>query len=160
MPQLHLDTRAHLVLASRKPLGLHARDWSGACKKQDQPFCLFIASNDGHGPYTTGDSSAYDADKLTIPPYWLDTPKLRDGLVKYYAEITNFDSLVGNIITLTQLLPKLNITDDPELENMRQQIETKLTRTNPDDLRNSRTPRKKVANEATAILENMKGYVA
>ncbi|MFT5130589.1 MAG: N-sulfoglucosamine sulfohydrolase, partial [Rhodothermales bacterium] len=46
---------------------------------------------------TTGDQSAYNADKLTIPPYWLDTPELRAELVKYYAEVSNFDSLVGMI---------------------------------------------------------------
>lgn len=67
------------------------------CEKKNKPFCLFIASSDGHGPYTTGDQSAYDSKKLTIPPYWLDTPELRRTLVKYYAEITNFDKLVGMI---------------------------------------------------------------
>jgi len=69
-------------------------------KKKNQPFCLFIASNDGHGPYTTGDQKAYEANNLTIPPYWIDTPNLRRGLVKYYAEITNFDKLVGDVRSL------------------------------------------------------------
>jgi len=68
-----------------------------ASAKKKQPFCMFIASSDGHGPYTTGDPSAYDPDTLTIPPYWLDTPELRRGLVAYYAEITNFDNLVGRM---------------------------------------------------------------
>ena len=67
------------------------------CKKESTPFCLFIASSDGHAPFTAGDPSQYDATKLTIPPYWLDTPILRENLVKYYAEITNFDSLVGRV---------------------------------------------------------------
>jgi N-sulfoglucosamine sulfohydrolase len=62
-----------------------------------KPFCLFVASNDGHGPYTTGDPSAYDPKTLTIPPYWLDTPELRRALPKWYAEITNFDKLVGDV---------------------------------------------------------------
>lgn len=66
-------------------------------KESGKPFCLFVASNDGHSPYTTGDRSVYDADKLTIPPYWLDTPELRKVLVTYYAEISNFDVLVGGI---------------------------------------------------------------
>ena len=68
-----------------------------ACTAAGSPFCLFIASHDSHAPFTTGDPSAYDAEALKIPPYWLDTPELRDVLVKYYAEITNFDSLVGQI---------------------------------------------------------------
>jgi N-sulfoglucosamine sulfohydrolase len=67
------------------------------CKKQDEPFCLFIASHDSHAPFTTGDRSAYDASKLTVPPYWVDTPVLREEMVKYYAEVTNFDSLVGRV---------------------------------------------------------------
>jgi N-sulfoglucosamine sulfohydrolase len=74
-----------------------AQSFMDDCAKMEQPFCLFIASNDSHAPFTTGDRSAYDAESLTIPPYWLDTPTLRQELVKYYAEITNFDSLVGQI---------------------------------------------------------------
>jgi N-sulfoglucosamine sulfohydrolase len=65
------------------------------CQKNNEPFCLFIASHDSHAPFTTGDQSAYDANKLTVPPYWVDTPELRNEMVKYYAEVTNFDSLVG-----------------------------------------------------------------
>jgi uncharacterized sulfatase len=74
-----------------------AREFMDSCKVEDKPFCMFIASNDSHGPYTTGDRSVYDADAFTIPPYWLDTPKLREELVKYYAEISNFDKLVGQM---------------------------------------------------------------
>jgi N-sulfoglucosamine sulfohydrolase len=68
-----------------------------SCAAEDKPFCIFIASHDAHGPYTTGDRSAYDAASLTIPPYWLDTPELRRELVKYYAEVSNFDKLVGQM---------------------------------------------------------------
>jgi uncharacterized sulfatase len=67
------------------------------CAEKSEPFCLFIASRDGHTPWTTGDPSAYDPKKLTIPPYWLDTEELRESLVAYYAEVTNFDALVGQI---------------------------------------------------------------
>ena len=67
------------------------------CKKKDEPFCLFIASHDSHAPFTTGDQSAYNANKLTVPPYWVDTPELREEMVKYYAEVTNFDRLVGMV---------------------------------------------------------------
>ena len=66
-----------------------------SCKEEGKPFCLFICSSDSHAPFTSGDRSIYNADDFTIPPYWLDTPALREVLVKYYAEITNFDALVG-----------------------------------------------------------------
>ncbi len=65
------------------------------CKKTENPFCLFIGSHDSHAPFTTGEPSAYDANKIKVPPYWVDTPELREEMVKYYAEITNFDLLVG-----------------------------------------------------------------
>ena len=66
-----------------------------AAKSEKAPFCLFIASNDGHYPLTTGDPSQYDAEKIKIPPYWKDTPELRADLVKHLAEITNLDALLG-----------------------------------------------------------------
>lgn len=65
------------------------------CEKSGQPFCLFVASHDSHSPFTTGDPSVYDAEKISVPPYWIDTPELRKEMVKYYAEVTNFDNLVG-----------------------------------------------------------------
>lgn len=74
-----------------------AKSFFDDCAKNDAPFCLFIASNDSHAPFTTGDRSAYDAESLTIPPYWLDTPVLRRELVNYYAEVSNFDLLVGQV---------------------------------------------------------------
>ncbi len=74
-----------------------AGEFINACTEEGNPFCLFIASNDSHGPLTTGDRSVYNSDSLRIPPYWLDTPELRSELVKYYAEISNFDKLVGEM---------------------------------------------------------------
>ena len=65
------------------------------CKKTENPFCLFIGSHDSHAPFTTGDPTAYDAKKIKVPPYWIDTPELREVMIQYYAEITNFDRLVG-----------------------------------------------------------------
>ena len=73
-----------------------------SCQEEGKPFCLFVASHDSHAPFTTGDRSAYHAEDFTIPPYWLDTPGLRETLVKYYAEITNFDSLVGRMRELLE----------------------------------------------------------
>ena len=74
-----------------------AGEFMNACTEEGSPFCLFIASNDSHGPLTTGDRSVYNPESFRIPPYWLDTPELRNELVKYYAEISNFDKLVGEM---------------------------------------------------------------
>ena len=67
------------------------------CKKKQQPFCLFVGSHDSHAPFTTGDPSRYDHNKISVPSYWVDTPELRKEMVKYYAEVSNFDYLVGMI---------------------------------------------------------------
>ena len=63
--------------------------------EQKKSFCIFLASSDGHAPFTTGDASQYPPDKLTVPPYWLDTPETRQQMSVHYAEVTNFDALVG-----------------------------------------------------------------
>ena len=81
----------------------------GSCQSENKQFCLFIASHDGHAPHTTGDASQYPPNKLTIPSYWLDTPELREGLSRYYAEVTNFDSLVGRT---RDLLEKKGLLDN------------------------------------------------
>ncbi|MBF0196117.1 MAG: carbohydrate-binding protein [Planctomycetes bacterium] len=64
---------------------------------EEKPFCLFIGSHDAHLPYKDGDPSAYNAEELIVPPYWVDTPETRAEMVNYYAEITNFDELVGRV---------------------------------------------------------------
>ena len=74
-----------------------AKNFFDDCREKNNPFCLFIGSHDSHAPFTTGDPSKYNAKKITIPPYWIDTPQLREVVVQYYAEITNFDRLVGMI---------------------------------------------------------------
>jgi len=60
-----------------------------------QPYCLFYASNSPHLPWKTGDASAYDPKKITVPPYMVDVAQTRQGLCRYYAEITSFDAEVG-----------------------------------------------------------------
>ncbi len=66
------------------------------------------------------------------------------------------DSLVGNIAELCQLLPKLNITDDQELEQMRIVVEKQLSQLSPDILRQNEAQRAAAANDAKKILTDMK----
>lgn len=68
------------------------------------------------------------------------------------------NSLVGNLQGLVELLPRLNITDNPELEAIRQEIEDKLCQ-DPDLLRTNIQERKKTAQDAQDILTKMAGYV-
>lgn len=68
----------------------------------DQPYLLVFASNQPHLPWNRGDASQYDAAKLKLPPYLVDTPQTREALVKYYAEITYFDDQVGRFMALIE----------------------------------------------------------
>ena len=64
------------------------------------------------------------------------------------------DSMVENARELCALLPRLNFTDDPHLEDMRQQVEQALLK-HPDALRNDPDLRRDTAAEAKAIMDKM-----
>lgn len=70
----------------------------------DQPWCLVVASNQPHTPWNRGDASAYPPEKLTVPPYLVDTKELREGLSKYYAEISYMDQQVGQVLGILREL--------------------------------------------------------
>ena len=63
----------------------------------EQAWCLVVASNQPHTPWNRGDAGAYPPEKLTVPPYLVDTKELREGLSKYYAEISYMDQQVGQV---------------------------------------------------------------
>jgi N-sulfoglucosamine sulfohydrolase len=69
-------------------------------QKDGTPFCLFACSNEPHTPWNKGDTSRYPPDKITLPPYFVDTPETREGMSKYLAEITYYDDQVGQILAL------------------------------------------------------------
>jgi hypothetical protein len=69
------------------------------------------------------------------------------------------DSMVENARELCSLLPRLNFTDDPNLENLRQQVEANIARHHPDALRNDPDLRQDTAAEAKAIMEKMKTFM-
>ena len=69
------------------------------------------------------------------------------------------DSLVGNVSELCDLLPRLNLTGDPQLETMRREVADKLTKHDPQTLRDNQYARKDTAKAAEDILTAMAGYV-
>lgn len=68
------------------------------------------------------------------------------------------DSKVENIIELVNLLPKLNVGNDPKLEALCAETRKKLCAIEPDTLRKDGKVRAKVAGDADAILKKMSGY--
>jgi uncharacterized sulfatase len=69
-------------------------------KEAGTPFCLFACSNEPHTPWSYGDPSRYPPEKIQLPPYLVDTPETREGFSRYLAEITYYDSQVGQILDL------------------------------------------------------------
>ena len=72
----------------------------GECKSSGTPFCVFACSNEPHSPWNKGDPSRYDARKLTLPPYFVDTKETRADMRNYLAEITYYDGQVGEALAL------------------------------------------------------------
>ena len=83
---------------SRKVNSAAIREFVARDKKQ--PFCLLVTSNSPHVPWSVGDASQYDPARLTIPPYWIDSPEMRESLTRYYAEITELDREVGECMKI------------------------------------------------------------
>lgn len=70
------------------------------------------------------------------------------------------DTLVENAVELCSLLPSLNITDDPDLEAVRQTLERSLCKHKPDTLRDDLAVREGVTNQMAEIMAKMKGAYA
>jgi hypothetical protein len=69
------------------------------------------------------------------------------------------DTVVTNLVRLVDILPKLNITNDPELERLAEQVRTSLL-VDPKELRKSESVRAETAKAAAAIAQHMAGYMA
>ncbi len=66
------------------------------------------------------------------------------------------DTIVGNIKNLTDILPELNLAEDQELNNMREQVLKKLCRYTAEQLRSDEEKRNEVAGAATEIMGSMR----
>lgn len=74
----------------------------GDAKSNNQPFCLFVCSHDPHSPWTKGDRSKYDPDKITLPPYFVDTKETRKAFCNYLAEVNVLDGQVGAVNSILE----------------------------------------------------------
>ena len=69
------------------------------------------------------------------------------------------DTLVTNIARLTEILPRLNLNDDPGLEAMRRKIQENLCSYSPDHLRKDKQARTQAARDAQSVMDSMAGYL-
>lgn len=71
------------------------------------------------------------------------------------ADATFKDSLLTNVRAVAETIPDFNISDDPDVERLRQRIVSELGRIDPDSLRESKSARSRTAGKASAILASM-----
>jgi hypothetical protein len=69
------------------------------------------------------------------------------------------NTLIENITDMCKLLPRLNVTDDPELENMRRQVETLASKISPDMCRSSDGVRSAAASALADTMSKMSAYM-
>ncbi|MBM3858714.1 MAG: sulfatase [Verrucomicrobia bacterium] len=80
------------------------------CAQTKRPFIFIAASNEPHTPWNKGDPSQYPPASLKLPPVLVDSPDTREGFSNYLAEITYFDSQVGELAGLLDQSPHRNHT--------------------------------------------------
>jgi len=69
------------------------------------------------------------------------------------------DSLIGNVRELCALLPRLNLTQDPALNAMIDEVRAKLSGNEPQRLRDDKDKRSQVAEQARALAARMASYM-
>ena len=70
------------------------------------------------------------------------------------------DSTVTNLEELVDAMPALNITNDPELEKVRQDIMDTIIGFKPKDLRKDDVARRMAAKESKRIVDQMQGFMS
>ena len=70
-----------------------------------------------------------------------------------------YDSLIDNARELCTILTRLNVTDDPDLEAMRQEVEAKLTPHDKDVIKADPKLRQSLADEAAEIMKRMGAFM-
>jgi len=68
------------------------------------------------------------------------------------------DSLIENVRSLLEIMPRLNITGDAQIERVRQELAGKVACHDPETLREDRFLRAEVVDAASGILAQMEGY--
>jgi hypothetical protein len=69
------------------------------------------------------------------------------------------DTVVTNLVKLVDVLPKLNVTSDPELDRLAEEVRNSLL-VDPKELRRSDSKRAETAKAAAEIAHHMAGYMA
>ena len=86
--------------------------WVDALRQRPaaKPFFMFAASLDPHRPYKQGEYiDPYQPSEVVVPPYFPDSPEMREDIADYYNEVSRFDKHIGEVLDL--------LREEKELEN-------------------------------------------
>lgn len=78
--------------------------------RDDNPFLLYVCSIHPHAPWTWGDPSEFDKDKLVMPENCVDNPRMREIFTHYLAEVRALDNEVGSVLEVLTESGKLDNT--------------------------------------------------
>ena len=71
-----------------------------------------------------------------------------------------YDSLVGNVRDISELLPSLNVGDDPRLERLAKEIGLRLTEADTETLKKDESKRKQVTDHAREIMDQIDDFIS
>lgn len=95
--------------------------------------------------------------KRMIEPVRAMAKKLSEQPKEGKDDIVFRDTLVGNVQDIAELVPKLNIAGDPELDKFAAEM-AGLTRYAPDTLRKSKSTRAEAAGKAADVVKKLESY--
>jgi len=129
----------------------------------DEENVLLRISDDALAEIKLGIQEERDAaEQKTMSELWgriyEPVKKLADRLEE--PELKGNKSLVGNIIDLVNLLPNLNVFDNPDLEVMRREVEDKLCRHSVKKLKLDDDAFAETRDAAREIVDKMAGYMS
>jgi len=75
-----------------------------------EPFLLYVCSINPHAPWTWGDPSEFDPDRIVMPDNCVDSPEMRQIFCKYLAEVRALDNEVGSVYETLRETGKLDNT--------------------------------------------------
>ncbi|MDZ4851747.1 MAG: sulfatase [Pirellulaceae bacterium] len=109
----HLSGKTHINPKSVFPFEFSSRPGEGnnpdpaaleraiaTSQSSKSPFLFIAASNEPHSPWNKGDAAVYPPASLKLPPVMVDSEDARSDYSKYLAEITYFDSQVGELLAV------------------------------------------------------------
>ncbi len=78
--------------------------------EDDQPFLLYVCSTHPHTPWTWGDPTQFDQEKIVLPETFPDTPEMRKIYADYLAEIKALDVEFASVMQALTASGKLDNT--------------------------------------------------